>query len=212
MSQNILFSPANERDSGHGPRHSQGTPKSKGCRRCSTWTKDKRLSYSSTDTARYLCEIYECSSSFRRPSDLVRHTKTIHGPKSPCPYTQCGYATGREDKMNEHIRKIHRVQAKAQTGPIGIFHNPPGPTTYALTDITYNGSVGHIADIFGAMEVPPETNFPDSSVHLWAAMIFNPVESSAPDFCPFSPYRDSECATLDEFGCNWTTGYTYGLP
>ena len=110
MSQNILFSPANNRDSGHGPRHSQGTPKSKGCRRCSTWTKDKRPSCSSTDTARYLCDIYECSSSFRRPSDLVRHKKSIHGPKSPCPYMQCGYATGREDKMNEHIRKIHRVQ------------------------------------------------------------------------------------------------------
>ena len=62
------------------------------------------------------------------------------------------------------------------------------------------------------MEVPLETNFLDSSVHLWAAMIFNPVESSAPDFCPFSPYIDGEYATLDKFGYSWTTGDMYGLP
>ena len=62
------------------------------------------------------------------------------------------------------------------------------------------------------MEVPPETNFLDSSVNLWATMIFNPVESSAPDFCPFSPYIDGECATLDELGYNWTAGHTYELP
>jgi hypothetical protein len=76
----------------------------------------------------------------------------------------------------------------------------------------HNGSVGDIGDIFGAMEVPSETDFLDSSVHLWAAMGFNPVESSATDFCPFSSYTDGECATLDEFGYNWTTGPTYGLP
>lgn len=114
MSQNILCSPAKTRSSGHDLRHSLRTPKWKGCQRKSAWTKDMRPSNPSTDTTRHLCDIYGCSSSFRRPSDLVRHKKSIHGPKSPCPYMQCEYTTGRQDKMNEHIKKIHRVQGKYQ--------------------------------------------------------------------------------------------------
>ncbi|KAH6715441.1 hypothetical protein BKA61DRAFT_673401 [Leptodontidium sp. MPI-SDFR-AT-0119] len=56
---------------------------------------------------RYACSQPNCSTTFKRVHELKRHIATIHGRKEHCPYTPCGYKTGRKDKMVEHARKIH---------------------------------------------------------------------------------------------------------
>ncbi|KAH8817191.1 hypothetical protein F5884DRAFT_778715 [Xylogone sp. PMI_703] len=58
------------------------------------------------------CNIFGCSSTFSRPSDLARHKKSIHGPKEECIFRNCGYATGRSDKMKEHMRKKHSTRSQ----------------------------------------------------------------------------------------------------
>ena len=58
---------------------------------------------------RIACPVPSCKSNFSRPSDLARHQKSIHGPKTECAYAGCGYTTGRADKMSEHVRKRHRT-------------------------------------------------------------------------------------------------------
>jgi hypothetical protein len=60
----------------------------------------------------FLCDVPDCTSTFTRPHDLARHKKTIHGPKQHCPYPMCKFATGRNDKMNEHNRKKHPSKGK----------------------------------------------------------------------------------------------------
>ncbi|KAF2489888.1 hypothetical protein BU16DRAFT_622487 [Lophium mytilinum] len=56
---------------------------------------------------RWSCEFPDCASTFSRVYDLIRHEKTIHGPKQRCIYPCCKYATARADKMDEHTHKIH---------------------------------------------------------------------------------------------------------
>ncbi|KAH9215798.1 hypothetical protein DL95DRAFT_388433, partial [Leptodontidium sp. 2 PMI_412] len=51
---------------------------------------------------RYVCSQPNCSTTFKRVHELKRHIATIHGRKEHCPYTPCGYKTGRKDKMVEH--------------------------------------------------------------------------------------------------------------
>jgi len=60
------------------------------------------------EMSRVSCNIENCKSSFRRSYDLVRHKKSIHGPKHLCMDKGCRYSTGRPDKMNEHRRKMHK--------------------------------------------------------------------------------------------------------
>jgi hypothetical protein len=84
-----------------------------GCQRCSM-KKSRRKKSNNMRSARprVFCDIAGCASSFCRFSDLARHKKTLHGPKQQCAYHGCQYATGREDKMNEHVRKIHKSAGK----------------------------------------------------------------------------------------------------
>jgi hypothetical protein len=56
---------------------------------------------------RHSCDITGCTVTFKRSYDLVRHKRTVHGPKVHCPYPQCTYATARSDKMKAHNRKKH---------------------------------------------------------------------------------------------------------
>jgi hypothetical protein len=56
---------------------------------------------------RHCCDIIGCAVTFARSYDLIRHKRTVHGPKIKCPYPQCCYATARGDKMKEHKRKKH---------------------------------------------------------------------------------------------------------
>lgn len=62
-----------------------------------------------TSQTRTTCPAPGCPSTFSRPSDLHRHQKSIHGPKTPCAVLGCNYATGRPDKMKEHVGKMHCV-------------------------------------------------------------------------------------------------------
>jgi hypothetical protein len=66
-----------------------------------------------TSCLRYICIETGCTSTFRQPYDLIRHRKTIHGPKQRCIYDQCQYATARSDKMKEHIRRKHTESGKS---------------------------------------------------------------------------------------------------
>lgn len=67
----------------------------------------RRTTLSPKTCVRFCCMETGCTSRFRRPYDLARHKKTIHGPKKLCSYESCTYATARSDKMNEHTRKKH---------------------------------------------------------------------------------------------------------
>lgn len=66
-------------------------------------------------STRYSYNLAGCTSTFRRQPDLARHVKSIHGPKTPCPQGNCGYATGREDKMKEHVHKNHKCPSQYDT-------------------------------------------------------------------------------------------------
>lgn len=72
-----------------------------------TPTKASNRTSPSHSTLRVACPATGCTSAFARPSDLTRHQRSIHGPKTSCVYLDCEYATGRVDKMKEHVRKIH---------------------------------------------------------------------------------------------------------
>ncbi|KAK6592433.1 hypothetical protein H4I96_11664 [Botrytis cinerea] len=75
------------------------------CRKSSRGA-DSRGTYKSN---RICCSFSNCSSTFARRGDLVRHQKSLHCPKTPCIYSTMGclYETGRLDKMKEHTRKKH---------------------------------------------------------------------------------------------------------
>lgn len=62
--------------------------------------------------ARHSCDIIGCTVTFKRSYDLVRHKRTVHGPKVHCPYPHCTYATARSDKMKAHNRKKHFGRGK----------------------------------------------------------------------------------------------------
>ena len=83
------------------------------CQRCSRITQQRNTkpNIRKSQMHRIYCEIPGCASSFGRPSDLVRHWKSIHGPKQQCMAGVCGYATARRDKMAEHVRKRHNEKS-----------------------------------------------------------------------------------------------------
>ena len=72
----------------------------------------KQDSNSSGSKVRHSCDIIGCTVTFKRSYDLVRHKRTVHGPKVHCPYPQCTYATARSDKMKAHNRKKHFDRSK----------------------------------------------------------------------------------------------------
>ena len=61
---------------------------------------------------RHCCDVIGCAVTFTRSYDLIRHKRTVHGPKVKCQYSQCSYATARSDKMKEHNRKKHLDRSK----------------------------------------------------------------------------------------------------
>ncbi|KAH6662824.1 hypothetical protein B0J14DRAFT_610003 [Halenospora varia] len=77
---------------------------------------------------RTACPVTICTSSFSRPSDLLRHQQTIHGPKTPCAHLGCKYATERVDKMKEHARKIYCSTEATNISVDNLISNwdPPG--------------------------------------------------------------------------------------
>ncbi|KAF2806454.1 uncharacterized protein BDZ99DRAFT_501283 [Mytilinidion resinicola] len=66
-----------------------------------------RQQHHHSHSIRWICALSSCGSTFTRVYDLIRHEKTIHGPKQTCSYPHCIYATARTDKMVEHEQKIH---------------------------------------------------------------------------------------------------------
>jgi hypothetical protein len=62
---------------------------------------------------RHICKWAACnySGSFRRAADLMRHLKTTHvSPGSyVCPAADCHKSFNRKDKMDEHVRRVHRA-------------------------------------------------------------------------------------------------------
>ncbi|TEY53398.1 hypothetical protein BOTCAL_0248g00160 [Botryotinia calthae] len=90
-------------------------------RRKSSRGTESRGTYKSN---RICCLFSNCSSSFARRGDLIRHQKSLHYPKTPCIYSKmgCPYETGRLDKMKEHTRKkrptmphFDRLEAKIES-------------------------------------------------------------------------------------------------
>lgn len=78
------------------------------CTHCNCTSKKTSKTVGRT-SSRIACPVPGCTSTFGRRSDLARHQKSIHGPKTKCAYTACAYMTGRVDKMAEHMRKIHQT-------------------------------------------------------------------------------------------------------
>ena len=84
------------------------------CSKVNSKTKSKKpkkiLSHSALRVA---CPVAGCKSTFTRPSDLSRHQKSIHGPKTPCVYPGCMYVSGRTDKIKEHVKKMHQATGES---------------------------------------------------------------------------------------------------
>ena len=66
----------------------------------------------------FSCREQKCSGSFKRLSDLLRHTTTIHclcPPKFPCNVAGCKYGGEngftRKDKLQNHQKRVHQNNA-----------------------------------------------------------------------------------------------------
>ncbi|KAG9231337.1 hypothetical protein BJ875DRAFT_469813 [Amylocarpus encephaloides] len=55
------------------------------------------------------CHAAGCSATFTRPSHLVRHQRSTHGPKTRCAYVGCRDMPGRLDKMSGRVRTEHSI-------------------------------------------------------------------------------------------------------
>ncbi|KAG9236080.1 hypothetical protein BJ875DRAFT_457371 [Amylocarpus encephaloides] len=67
----------------------------------------QRKTHKTSQQVDFPCDFDGCRSSFRCQFNLMRHKSSIHGSKRPCPLEGCNYASGRPDKMKEHIKRMH---------------------------------------------------------------------------------------------------------
>jgi len=113
------------------------------------------------------CDWPECTRSFRRQSDLVRHRDTIHQKKKKfwCTAPGCNRSESygglkrpfpRKDKLNEHVRNIHKATAR-----------PNGASTFPVAsipivvDTTYPAGLDGYANdsrLTAVSRFPGETN------------------------------------------------------
>lgn len=69
----------------------------------------------------FQCKDQRCQKSFRREADLKRHWVTVHEePVELFSCEQCGYSTGRHDKILEHLKgPRHFAKAEAKNAALG---------------------------------------------------------------------------------------------
>jgi uncharacterized Zn-finger protein len=78
------------------------------------------LSQAKATKKRFSCDESSCDEKFTRPSDMRRHKGSKHGDTMHwCPYDKCDkskdFACGdkkgfsRKDKLDEHVRRMHRA-------------------------------------------------------------------------------------------------------
>jgi hypothetical protein len=58
------------------------------------------------------CDIEASKSARHGQADFRQHEIPIRGLKQLCPFDPCGYATGKVDKMMEHMRSMHEAAGK----------------------------------------------------------------------------------------------------
>ncbi|KAF4636480.1 hypothetical protein G7Y89_g1613 [Cudoniella acicularis] len=129
---------------------------------------NQEITLTPPQTIRHGCDITSCLSTFKRPSDLSRHKKTIHGPKEQC-IMGCGYATARLDKMVEHTIKKHNgkkrrgnkrtVLAQAQRDITSPAHSPSESKRNRIPKSVYNAKEVTCEEL----DVPPYT-YPDQDM------------------------------------------------
>ncbi|EHK97880.1 putative Wilms tumor protein like protein [Glarea lozoyensis 74030] len=68
---------------------------------------------SNSNTTSFTCPHPGCGQTTARLSDLHRHQRKHEIPQYPCPFLGCNRrghrAFDRTDKLNEHQRRVHRV-------------------------------------------------------------------------------------------------------
>ena len=70
----------------------------------------------STESHRHHCDVEGCTSSFSRASDHIRHMNHVHAMGKEiyvCAHAGCGYSNRRQDKMQEHCRKLNHESVKS---------------------------------------------------------------------------------------------------
>ncbi|KAH7348779.1 hypothetical protein BKA65DRAFT_267611 [Rhexocercosporidium sp. MPI-PUGE-AT-0058] len=58
---------------------------------------------------RFSCNFDECTKSFSREADAVRHEKETHGPRKHCPVEGCPWiGAKRQERVTKHMESKHR--------------------------------------------------------------------------------------------------------
>jgi hypothetical protein len=61
---------------------------------------------------RYQYDVEASESACHDRAESRQHEIPIRGLKQLCPFDPCGYATGKVDKMMEHMRNMHEAAGK----------------------------------------------------------------------------------------------------
>ncbi|KAF7922292.1 hypothetical protein EAE99_007472 [Botrytis elliptica] len=121
---------------------------------------------------RIRCSFSNCSSTFARRGDLVRHQKSLHCPKTPCIYSSmgCSYQTGRLDKMKEHTKEKHPTIPHSNCVDISNHQQ-------AKTESSLHSEIYHLPE--SEVEWVPETCY--LSAFVWKNSNFG-AESTGMEF------------------------------
>jgi hypothetical protein len=66
----------------------------------------------SSGTRYHQYDVEASESAFHDQADFRQHEIPIRGLKQLCPFDPCEYATGKIDKMIEHMRNMHEAAGK----------------------------------------------------------------------------------------------------
>ncbi|CAG8950105.1 hypothetical protein HYFRA_00008339 [Hymenoscyphus fraxineus] len=135
-----------------------------------------------------ICDFNGCKSTFKCQFNLVRHRSSIHGSKRNCPQEGCQYATGRKDKLNEHIRRMHANepqevrQLRQHTPAVELIHHMSSPTPSPQTPQNVINT-----SLFDALQ---QQNMNTSSTYPFRSgyEIYPQTSTSSLDMCLNDPY------------------------
>ncbi|PMD33016.1 hypothetical protein L207DRAFT_571771 [Hyaloscypha variabilis F] len=69
------------------------------------------------------CEYYDCTTTFARDADRLRHRREKHGPGLCCSYPGCDFTTKRRSRLGDHLKSTHHRQVTFNLAIPSEFHN-----------------------------------------------------------------------------------------